>query len=579
MHALLCRATQGGPSSKGRLKKQMLELKWYGWGDASKTYPLDHRPNAWKFLRAELELRGDEQFPVCDLASIQLRAPRIDENTLMMALDTDLRSRSTLAQVFIRTDKLARVLHAYGRSYRDLVRLRRGEISNPPDAVVYPATETQVLRLVQFCAEKNMVLIPFGGGSSVVGGVEPRDERITISLDLSKLNQLIALDTVSQTATFQAGIFGPDLERVLNERKFALGHLPQSFEYSTLGGWIATRGAGLASTKYGKIEHMTSSVRVATPKGMINTRTVPATAAGPSLLQFLIGSEGTLGVITQATMRVHNLPRATSYHALLFKNFSSGVGAIREMMQNDLVPATVRLSDEDETRSFFSLRSESPALIESAQSIYLRVLDTFGYSFAHGALMILGFEGEVDRVNADKSRGFKMCKTHGALDLGESVAHTWLCDRYETPYLRDVLVDHGVLVDTLETATPWENLERLHKALGETIRQSTEKTGTRALVMTHVSHCYPDGASLYVTFLARMNRGNEIEQWQAIKRAATDCIMQKGGTLSHHHGVGYEHAAWMKHEISEPGIDLLRAVKQSVDPKNILNPGKLVDGG
>jgi alkyldihydroxyacetonephosphate synthase len=554
----------------------MPELKWYGWGDASKTYPLDHRPNAWKFLRAELELRGDEQFPVCDLATIQLRVPRIDENTLMKALETDLRSRSTLAQVFIRTDKLARLMHTYGRSYRDLVRLRRGEISNPPDAVVYPTTETQVLRLVQFCAEKNMALIPFGGGSSVVGGVEPRDERITISLDMSKLNQFIALDTVSQTATFQAGILGPDLEHVLNERKFALGHLPQSFEYSTLGGWIATRGAGLSSTKYGKIENMTVSVRVATPNGMVDTRTVPATAAGPSLLQFLIGSEGTLGVITQATMRVHPLPRAPSYHALLFKNFASGVSAIREMMQSDLVPATVRLSDEDETRSFFSLRGESPLLIESAQSIYLRVLDTFGYSFAHGALMILGFEGDVDRVNADKSRGFKICKAHGALDLGETVAHTWLRDRYETPYLRDVLMDHGVLVDTLETATMWEHLERLHKALRETIRQSTEKTGARALVMTHVSHCYPDGASLYVTFLARMNRGDEIEQWQVIKRAATDCIMQNGGTLTHHHGVGYEHAAWMKDEIGEQGIDWLRAVKQSVDPKNILNPGKIL---
>ena len=553
----------------------MTELRWYGWGDAAKTYRLDHRPGAWKFLRAVLDLGGDEDFRACDFETIQLRPARIDEQTLLRALESDFCPRSAPPEVLVRADKRARVLHAYGRSYRDLVRLRRGEIPNPPDAVVHPATEEQVVRLIQFCAEQDIALIPFGGGSSVVGGVEPRDERVTITLDLTRLNRLLALDAVSQIATMEAGISGPDLERVLNARGFTLGHLPQSFEFSTLGGWLATRGAGLSSTKYGKIETMTVGVRVATPRGVIETRTVPATAAGPSLLQLLIGSEGTLGIITQATTRLRELPKAKDYRALLFNHFADGVAAVRAMLQSDIVPATVRLSDEDETRSFFALREQSHGWKGFTEDVGIRAVNALGYSFERGALMILSFEGDADAVSAEKSRGLAVCKSHGAFDLGHGVARAWLRDRYETPYLRDVLMDHGVLVDTLETATTWENLESLHAKLAAAVARATESTGSRALVMTHVSHCYRDGASLYVTFLARIARGGEIEQWETIKRAATECIMSNGGTLTHHHGVGYEHAPWMNDEIGARGVEALRAVKGVLDPADIMNPGKI----
>jgi len=554
----------------------MTELRWYGWGDAAKTYRLDNRPGAWKFLRAALDLRGEERSLVCDFESVQLRPPRIGEATLLVALESNFRSSSTPADVFVQVDKRTRVLHAYGRSYRDLVRLRRGEIPNPPDAVVYPATEEQVVRLIGFCAEKDIVLIPFGGGSSVVGGVEPRDGRVTITLDLARMNRVVALDAVSQTATMEAGIRGPDLERELNARGFTLGHLPQSFEFSTLGGWIATRGAGLASTKYGKIEDMTVSVRVVTPRGIIETRTVPATAAGPSLLQFLIGSEGTFGVITQATMRLHELPKIRDYRALLFKSFADGVVAIRGMLQSDLHPATVRLSDEDETRSFFALREESRGWKGFTERIGIHAINALGHSFERGALMILGFEGSADAVSAEKARGLAVCQSCGAFDLGRGVARAWLRDRYETPYLRDVLMDHGILVDTLETATTWDNLERLHGRLAAAITGATELTGARALVMTHVSHCYRDGASLYVTFLARISRDGEIGQWETIKRAATECILANGGTLSHHHGVGYEHAPWMQGEVGAGGVAALRAVKEALDPQNVMNPGKIL---
>lgn len=538
----------------------MPELRWYGWGFADKTYSLDHRPEAWNFLRAVLELRGDETFPAIDFNSIHLRAPRLTSEQLVAL-------RQIVAET--KTDSRTRLLHAYGKSYRDLIRLRRGDIPNPPDAVVFPATEDQIVRVINYCAQNDIVVIPFGGGTSVVGGVEARDERVTISLDLARLNRVISIDETSHTATIQAGILGPDLERGLNARGFTLGHLPQSFEFSTLGGWIATRGAGLTSTGYGKIEALTQSVRVATPHGIIETRNVPASATGPSLLQLLIGSEGTLGVITSATMRIRRLPKTKDYRALLFKHFSDGVAAIRAMMQSGVVPAIVRLSDEDETRSFFAMREESSGWKEFVQRIGLRFLNARGYSFEDGALMILGFE---DDPNA--GRGIAICKSYGAFDLGHGIANDWLRDRYETPYLRDVLMDRGVMVDTLETATTWANLERLHKTLAETIRDATRATGSPALVMTHVSHCYRDGASLYVTFLARMSTDQAIMQWETIKHAATDCIVQNGGTLSHHHGVGYEHAAWMKHEHGAIGMEALRVLKSSLDPKNVMNPGK-----
>ena len=541
----------------------MTDLRWYGWGYTDKTYSLDRRPAAWDFLRAALELRGDESFPVCDFDSIRLRSPRLN-NAQLDAL------RQIVPET--KTDTRTRILHAYGKSYRDLIRLRRGEIPNPPDAVAYPATEDQVARVIAFCAHNDFALIPFGGGSSVVGGVEPRDARITITLDLVRLNRVISIDEISQTATMEAGILGPDLERELNARGFTLGHFPQSFEFSTLGGWIATRGAGLQSTRYGKIEAMTQSVRVATPRGVIETRAVPATAAGSPLLQLLVGSEGAFGVITRATMRIRQLPKIKDCHAFLFKSFSDGVAATRAMMQSGIVPTTAHLSDEDATRTLrvFALREESRGWEALIEQIGLNFLSTRGYSFEHGALMILGFEDDASRAKV----GQAICKSHGAFDLGRGIADVWLRDRYETPYLRDVLLDHGILVDMLETATTWSNLEKLHKTLATTIADVAVQTGARACVMAHVSHCYRDGASLSVTVLARMTRGNEIAQWETIKRAATDCIVANGGTVSHHHGIGYEHAAWMNRENDVIGMDVLRAVKNALDPKDVMNPGE-----
>jgi alkyldihydroxyacetonephosphate synthase len=551
------------------------KLRWWGWGTLDKTYPLENRPAFWPFVQRELGLTGQESFPVPDAASIALRPPRLTLGEL-----------ATLEQIVgvegVSIEHEARLTHALGKSYRDLVRLRLGQVPNPPDAVVWPqdgASEEQVASILQWAAEQRIAVVPFGGGSSVTGGVETLErpgQRGVLSLDLARMNRLLALDLVSRTATVQAGILGPDLERALNAQGFMLGHFPQSFEFSALGGWIATRSAGQSSTGYGKIEDMVVSLRVVTPAGIVETRVVPASAAGPELKALLIGSEGVFGVITQAVLKIHPLPMARDYRGLLFRSFSDGLAAIREVLQSGLAPAVVRLSDNDETRSSLALREPPTGRGERLkETLGLRLLARRGHSLETGCLLILGCEGAEEVVRETGRAARAICQAHGAFDLGHGAGRSWLQERFALPYLRDVLLDRGVMTDTLETATTWDKLETLYSSLKAAIASAIETSGVQPWVMAHVSHCYPQGASLYFTFLAKQTPGREIEQWLAIKKAATDCIMQNGGTLSHHHGVGYEHAPWLEAEDTAPGVAALRAVKRSLDPPGIMNPGKL----
>jgi len=551
------------------------KLRWWGWGTLDKTYPLENRPAFWPFVQRELGLTGQESCPVPDVASIALRPPRLTLGDL-----------ATLEQIVgvegVSIEHEARLTHALGKSYRDLVRLRLGQVTNPPDAVVWPQEEEQVASILQWAVEQRIAVVPFGGGSSVTGGVEALErpgQRGVLSLDLARLNRLLALDPVSRTATVQAGILGPDLERALNSQGFMLGHFPQSFEFSALGGWIATRSAGQSSTGYGKIEDMVVSLRVVTPAGIVETRVVPASAAGPELKELLIGSEGVFGVITQAVLKIHPLPTVQDYRGLLFRSFSDGLAAIREMLQSGLVPAVVRLSDNDETRSSLALREPPAGRGERLkEALGLRLLARRGYSLETGCLMILGQESAIGKSGNQAlpdQAALRICRAHGAFDLGHGAGRSWLKERFELPYLRDVLLDHGVMTDTLETATTWDKLETLHASLKAAIASAIEAGGVQPWVMAHVSHCYAQGASLYFTFLAKQTPGREIEQWLAIKKAATDCIMQNGGTLSHHHGVGYEHAPWLEAEDTPSGVAALRAVKRALDPQGIMNPGKL----
>jgi alkyldihydroxyacetonephosphate synthase len=481
----------------------------------------------------------------------------------------------------VSTEKRDRLTHSLGKSYPDLIKLRRGTIRNPPDAVVYPNDEDEVAKLLDFAETNRISVVPFAGGSSVVGGVEPvrkRGFRGTIALDLRRMNGVLDLDEVSLTATVETGITGPDLEDALNRRGFMLGHFPQSFQFSVLGGWIATRSAGQQSTKYGKIEDMVESLTLVSPSGRVDTKSVPASASGPELKQLLIGSEGTLGVITKARMRIRRLPAVRKYEGLMFKTFRGGVSAIREVMQSDLVPGMMRLSDPDETRVSLVLSSQPKEFTKSlVRKVGFWLLRQLGYLSRQASLMILATEGEPAAVSAERGHALQACKRNGAFKLGEGVGATWLEERFELPYLRDVLLDHCILVDTLETATTWNRLEKLHAAIKESIENAIASMGVKGLAFAHVSHAYRDGASLYFTIVAPQVKGKETQQWLRIKKAATDCIMRNGGTLSHHHGVGKDHAPWIRQELGKNGLTLLGAMKRTLDPKGIMNPGKLLE--
>ena len=545
--------------------------RWWGWGTLDQTYDLRERTGFWPFLHEELGLTGEESGPQADLERITLPASRLSPDDLGALA-------AIVGAEHLSAEHAARVTHAVGKSYPDLIRLRLGQLEHAPDVVVWPGSEEDIAALLPLAVRRNWSVVPFGGGSSVTGGLAALGERPTVSLDLARLNQVLAVDPVSHTATAQAGIFGPALEEALNAEGFTLGHFPQSFEFSSLGGWIATRAAGQQSIRYGKIEEMVEWLRMVTPQGVIETRHVPASAAGPSIKEVLVGSEGAFGVITQATMRLRPLPAVRDYRGLLFRSYGDGVAAIRTMMQSERPPAMARLSDVTETRAYQALSISSHSrTARLTRAIGTRLMKRRGFGLRGACLMILGCEGAEQSAPENMDAALTACAAQGAFHLGRSPGEAWYAERFALPYLRDILLDRGVLVDTLETATTWDNLLPLYGAVGQAIAEAIEAEGVPPLVMCHVSHAYSDGASLYYTFLARQVTGREIAQWELIKRRVTEAIMQQGGTLSHHHGVGHDHRPWLEQEHGPLGVAALRALKRTFDPHGVMNPGKLVE--
>lgn len=539
----------------------MKQTKWWGWGLENKTYGLKRNKKILGYLQEELNLDLKEH-SAPKLEDIQL--PQINISQEVVA------EMSMFTKVYI--DKYERLTHCMGKGYKDLVRIRRGEISKAPEIIAYPENCKELEKILSYAKEKKLRIIPFGGGTSVVGGVETTCKG-TICVDMKKLNKVLSIDKTSHTAKVQAGILGPELEEKLNQEGFTLGHFPQSFEYSTLGGWIATRAAGQNSTKYGKIEDMIEALTMHYPGGKITTKTTPASASGPDIKQLLIGSEGTLGVITDAVIRLHQLPESKHYCGFILKSFEEGIESLRKIIQNEITPAVTRLSDAEETMAMMKLGSSEKnfleTMIKDALKFYLKKK---GYD-AKACMLILGFEGPKDKVRLDFKKSKKTIK---GLYLGRSPGEQWLKKRFELPYLRDEMLDLGILVDTLESATNWNNITRLYSKTKEAIEQAINSYNVKGFVQTHISHCYTEGASLYCTFVAKEIKGKEIEQWTAIKRKATQAILENGGTISHHHGIGLEHADWTEEEHGKKGIELLKKMKECLDPDNILNPGKLM---
>ena len=537
-------------------------MRWWGWGEDSGAITLPEP--ALALLREELGMDGSETGKRVELEQVEMPPPALPDSL-----------RGELETAGLSDDHATRVAHAVGRSYPDLVRIRSGDGSTAPDAVVTPASAGQLPAVLSACARAGVAVIPFGGGTSVVGGVEALrgPHGAAISLDLSRLDALLRVDPVSLTATVEPGVFGPVLERLLGEHGMTLGHFPQSFEYSTVGGWVATRSAGQASTGYGRIDELVEAVRCETPAGPLATLDVPATAAGPSMRELVVGSEGVLGVITEATLRVRPIPQARHYEAWSFHSFAEGAEAYRALEQAGASPDVARLSDEQETRVSMALSSSGGAA-ERLGHAYLGLRGHTG-----GCLAFTGFEGTPDEVARRRGRAAGLLRAHGAMTLGQRPGRSWLKGRFAAPYLRDEMLDRGVMVETLETATTWANLERLYDTVRAALGDSLAARGTPPVVMCHISHLYPSGASMYFTFIARQEPGAEIEQWRAAKTAACDAIAANGGTITHHHAVGTDHVPWMSGEVGELGVAVLAAAKERVDPSGIMNPGKLLPAG
>ncbi|MCL4278396.1 MAG: FAD-binding oxidoreductase, partial [Ignavibacteriaceae bacterium] len=404
-------------------------MKWWGWGNPEETYNLEDRPNAWSYLEQKLGLDG-RKCSVINLDEIELPASHLPQPYLNQLINL-------CGQENIEIDKVSRLTHSLGLSYGDLIRRRQGKIHNPVDIVVYPENEIQIQEIFKLAHESQLAIIPYGGGTTVTGSLEMRTlppYQGIVSLDLKRMNS-VQIDDISLTATAEAGILGPALEAEVNRHGFTLGHFPQSFEYSTLGGWLATRSAGQNSTKYGKIEHMLISLRVVTPSGILETKTVPASAAGPDLNQIFSGSEGTLGIITKATLKLHLLPESVGSRGVLFKDFHSGILAIKEIMQSGITPSVLRLSDETETEAIFMLRSRSRNNLKNmAERAIFWLLDKLGHSFMNGALLLLIFEGTPGQVNLERKISMKICRKYGGVSLGSSPGQSWLKERFKQPY-------------------------------------------------------------------------------------------------------------------------------------------------
>jgi len=534
------------------------DSKWWGWGDPAVLPELDGP--ALATLRDRIgELQPARRFSEIDAFELPPAEPL--PPALVEAVGEE--------NVFTGVED--RVRHATGCGYADLVRLRSGRLDAAPDAVLLPTDADRLQRILHACHGKRVAVVPFGGGTSVVGGIEPlrgSHERL-VSLDLSRLRG-VSVDRRSLTATLGAGLRGREAEAELARHGVVLGHYPQSFEYATIGGFAATRSAGQASSGYGRFDSLVSSIRLLAPAGELRTLETPHSAAGPALRELVVGSEGTLGVIPEVTVRVRPAPRARRYEAWMAESFEAGAEIVRALAQGPGLPDVIRVSDEEETEGSLAL-SGPRGLAGTLFDGYLGLRRRRG-----GALVIVGIEGEEESVTRRRALCVRELRRGGAAYLGQAAGRSWEHGRYQGPYLRDTLMDMGAIVETLETAHTWSRLGELHRAVGEAIHSSLAAQGTPGLVFCHLSHAYADGASLYFTFIARARAGEEVEQWRAVKRAACEAIVAAGGTISHHHAVGVDHAPYMEAEVGGAGLDVLRAAKERLDPAGVMNPGKLI---
>jgi len=538
----------------------MAAMKWWGWGQEGVEFTHEDKPALAPFIleAIDVDVRA-KGAPPLRFDQLEIPDPALPDE-LWEALE------QAVSRKFVSLDPLDRVVHARGKSLRDLVWQRTGELPRVPDVVVRPGGEDEVAAVLDAAMRLDAVVIPFGGGSSISGSLEaPATEtRPVISLDLERLDKVLDIDPDSRLARVQAGVFGPHLEEQLAARGYTFGHFPDSFMQSTLGGWIATRSSGMQSDRYGDIADMTKGLRVVTPSGTLVTRPVPAMSTGPSIREMVLGSEGRLGIITEATVHVRRVPEKRVILGYLFPSEHS--------------VSVTRVSDANETQFSFAMRVR-PTLLDKLQSHALRLFLSrrLGWNLNEMCLSFIGYEGSEGHVATQRRAVGKLVKRHRGLCIGSGPGALYDQKKFDIPYIRDFLLDRGAPGDVSETATTWSNLKPLYDAVTAAANAAFAEIGVKGFLMCHLSHSYHGGACLYFTFAFKgTSPANMVREYEVVKSAIQQAFVDNGATLSHHHAVGTEHAQWLEQDISAPGVAMLEALFAGTDPGQHLNPGKIV---
>lgn len=556
--------------------KNVKHMKWWGWGVEGVFFNYQNKPAFAPFVREHLgvDLRPRQ------VDTIALDASRVDESPLPDALRDALVAATAADRVT--TDAHERVVHGHGSSVTELLHVSRFDFGRLPEVVVYPESADEVAAVLQACVQADAVVVPFGGGTNISRSLQldPAETRPIVSLDMGLISGVLELDEESGLARVGAGMQGPDLEAALNEQGWTLGHFPDSFTHSTLGGWAATRSSGMQSDRYGDIADIVRGMTVVRPSGVVNLRAVPSESTGPSLRELFIGSEGRLGVITELWVQVHRLAEKRVVIAYMYPEWTAALAAVKQMSDDEIPTSFVRISDGNETALSLSTQTEAKSLKKKAsakaQAGLWAIMRRRGWNTDAMCISYVCFEGSKAEVDARRKAVAAVAKKHGALVLGTGPGALYDQKKFDTPYLRDFLLEQNVMGDVSETAAPWSKLNYVHDAVYAAAQAAFAGLGRQGFIMSHLSHGYHTGACLYFTFAFKVGEQADRE-YATVKSAIQQAFVDAGATLSHHHGVGMEHAPWMSQVLGDEGVSLMRSLFDATDPGRHLNPGKIVD--
>ena len=551
------------------------QQKWWGWGEESLAYRYEDKPKFVPFVKkmVGVDITRTVQ-PIPPFSSLDVPASQLTDA---------LRERfvEILGDGFVQTDDETRVVHAYGKGVRDLIRIRKGNLGRVPDVVLYPGTQQEVEALVDAAVEADAVVIPFGGGSNIVAALEaePGETRQVVSVNMGRLRKVLEIDEVSGLAHIQAGVFGPDMEDQLTQRGWTMGHHPDSFVWSTLGGWIATRSSGMQSDKYGDIADIVRGVTMVMPGQVLQLRPLPSSSSGPSVREMVLGSEGRLGIITSVWVNVHRLPEAREIQAYFFPTYEDGLKACQQIVESDAAVMMARVSDPVETQYIMANGKKSGKVSSLANKAIQALMVRKGWDLENIAMSFIGFEGSENHVRYEKGLVGKIVRATGGMGVGKGPGSLYDQKKYDTPYIRDFMLDRGLICDVSETTTPWAYAAEIHSKTVARFHETMNEMGVRGVVFCHLSHSYHSGACQYFTFAIADDGDNQEETYDRAKRVIQQSFMDFHGTVSHHHGVGEEHSPWMDQDISPAGVFIQRKLFEGVDPGRNLNPGKIVHDG